>query len=101
MSMKKFYLIVLLWAVSITSFAQQEMAMPPIPLMREVHHSYIETSLRNIAKLSSIADTVFPVTNDPKLNQSIHKSIRTYVHNMRAIVESSSKLSDNEKYIIQ
>lgn len=99
MSMKKFYLIVLLWAVSITSFAQQEMAMPPIPLMREVHHSYIETSLRNIAKLSSIADTVFPVTNDPKLNQSIHKSIRTYVHNMRAIVESSSKLSDNEKYI--
>ena len=62
--------------------------MPPIPAMREVHHSYIENTLRSIAKMNSLADTLFPVTNDSKLNQSIHKNIRIYIHNMRAMIES-------------
>lgn len=97
--MKKFYLIVcVLLTVSVVR-SQEQMAIPPIPMMREVHHSYIETSLKNIARLVSVADTIFPVTNDAKLNQSINRSIRIYVNNMRAIVESSTRLNDNEKYL--
>lgn len=99
MSMKKLYLFILLSFVLNAGFAQKELPIPPIPAMRELHHSYIQTSLRNIARLNSVADNVFPVTTDPKLNQSIDKTIRIYVNNMRAMVESSTKLNDNEKYL--
>lgn len=99
MSMKKIYLFILLSFVLSAGFAQKELPIPPIPAMRELHHEYIQTSLRNISRLNSVADNVFPVTNDPKLNQSIDKTIRIYVNNMRAMVESSSKLNDNEKYL--
>lgn len=99
MSMKKFYLIILISSLMNTAFAQEQMPIPPVPAMRELHHEYIQTSLRNIARLSSAADAVFPVTNDPKLNQSIDKTIRIYVNNMRAIVESSTQLNDNQKYL--
>lgn len=99
MSMKKFYLLLLVSSVWSITFAQQEMTIPPIPAMRELHHEYIQASLRNIARLSSVADAVFPVTNDPKLNQSIDKTIRIYVNNMRAMVESSTQLNDNQKYL--
>lgn len=99
MSMKKFYLLLLVSAIGHFGMAQQEMTIPPVPAMRELHHEYIQTSLRNIARLNSVADQVFPVTNDPKLNQSIDKTIRIYVNNMRAIVESSTQLSDNQKYL--
>lgn len=99
MSMKKFYLLLLVSAIGHFGIAQQEMTIPPVPAMRELHHEYIQTSLRNIARLNSVADQVFPVTNDPKLNQSIDKTIRIYVNNMRAIVESSTQLSDNQKYL--
>jgi len=99
MSMKKFYLVILVSAVCNIAVAQQEMTIPPIPAMRELHHEYIQTSLRNIARLNSVADAVFPVTNDAKLNQSIDKTIRIYVNNMRAMVESSTELNDNQKYL--
>lgn len=99
MSMKKFYLVLLVSFVWNMALAQEEMKIPPIPAMRELHHEYIQTSLRNIARLSSMADAVFPVTNDPKLNQSIDKTIRIYVNNMRAMVESSTQLNDNQKYL--
>lgn len=99
MSMKKFYLLLLVSAIGHFGMAQQEMTIPSVPAMRELHHEYIQTSLRNIARLNSVADQVFPVTNDPKLNQSIDKTIRIYVNNMRAIVESSPQLSDNQKYL--
>lgn len=99
MSMKKFYLLLLVSSVWNMVPAQQQMTIPPIPAMRELHHEYIQTSLRNIARLNGMADTVFPVTNDIKLNLSIDKTIRIYVNNMRAMIESSTQLNDNQKYL--
>lgn len=97
--MKKFYLMILVASAWKMALAQQQMTIPPVPAMRELHHEYIQTSLRNIARLNSVADAVFPVTNDARLNQSIDKTIRIYVNNMRAMVESSTQLNDNQKYL--
>jgi hypothetical protein len=98
MSMKKLYLAVILIAQTGFVAAQQELSMPAIPAMRQLHHEYIEGSLRKIDKLSSIVDSIFPVTNDPATNSKINRSIRVAVHNMRARVESNTQLSENDKY---
>ncbi len=98
MNMKQLYTTIAGFLCLTLVNAQQELPMPVIPAMRELHHEYILSSLRNIARLENPRDSLFPITRDAALNRSINQSIRIRVNNMRAVVESSSELDDNAKY---
>ncbi|MEN9686412.1 MAG: hypothetical protein RLZZ28_2198 [Bacteroidota bacterium] len=86
-----------LW-LCIIAAAQQEIPMPPIPPSHDYHHEQIISSLKNIARLAHKTDTLFPVTGNLRLDQSINKSVKIKVNNMRAAIESNSSLSDNAKF---
>ncbi len=78
--------------------AQEELAMPAIPASREYHHSQIAMSLNSIARLNKKTDTVFSITGNPMVDQSINRSVRTRVNNMRARIEMNDALNDNAKF---
>lgn len=98
MQMKRFYTTVFAVLSALAVFAQEEIKMPVIPSSREYHHGQILNSLNTITKLSKKTDTLFPVTGNKVLDQSINRSIRLRVNNMRAQVELSNKLDDNGKF---
>lgn len=98
MHMKKIYITVLAVFGALAVFAQTEIKMPPIPASRELHHENILNSLNAITKLKNKSDTLFPVTGTKTLDQSINKSIRLRVNNMRAQIELNGKLDDNGKF---
>ncbi|MDB5209771.1 MAG: hypothetical protein JWQ30_598 [Sediminibacterium sp.] len=98
MHMKKIFTTVLAVFVALAVFAQPEIKMPPIPASRELHHETILNSLNAITKLKSKTDTLFPVTGNKVLDQSINKSIRLRVNNMRAQIELNNSLDDNGKF---
>jgi hypothetical protein len=98
MHMKKIYLTVLAVFGALAVFSQVEIKMPPIPDSREYHHGQIINSLNAITKLSKKTDTLFPVTGNKILDQSINKSIRLRVNNMRAMVELNDKLDEKAKF---
>ena len=78
--------------------AQEELVMPAIPASREYHHSQIGISLSNIARLNKKTDTVFSITGNSMVDQSINRSIRIRVNNMRAKIEMNDALNDNAKF---
>src|SRR6187431_115781 len=98
MHMKKIYISLLTVFTTLAVFAQQEVAMPKIPPSRELHHEMILNSLTAITKLNRRTDTLFPVTGNKALDQSINRSVKLRVNNMRAQVELNSSLSDNDKF---
>jgi hypothetical protein len=98
MHMKKIYTTVSAVLLVLAVFAQPEIKMPPIPASHELHHEVITNSLNAIAKLNRKTDTLFPVTGTKVLDQSINRSIRLRVNNMRAQVELNDRLNDNGKF---
>jgi hypothetical protein len=98
MQMKRIYTTVLAVLSALATMAQQEIKMPVIPSSREYHHEQIINSLNAISKLARKTDTLFPVTGNKTLDQSINKSIRLRVNNMRAQVELNSKLDEKGKF---
>ncbi len=78
--------------------AQEELAMPAIPASREYHHSQIAMSLNSIARLNKKTDTVFSITGNPMVDQSVNRSVRIRVNNMRARIEMNDALNDNAKF---
>jgi hypothetical protein len=98
MQMKKIYISLFSVFTTLAVFAQQEVPMPRIPPSRELHHEMILNSLTAITKLNRRTDTLFPVTGNKALDQSINRSVKLRVNNMRAQVELNSGLSDNDKF---
>lgn len=78
--------------------AQVEIKMPPIPPSREYHHEQILRSLDAITKLGKKTDTLLAVTGNKTLDQSINKSVRLRVNNMRAGVELNNNLDEAGKF---
>jgi hypothetical protein len=98
MHMKKIYTIVLAVFGALAVSGQSEIKMPPIPASHELHHENILNSLNAITRLKSKTDTIFPVTGTKVLDQSINKSVRLRVNNMRAQIELNSSLDENGKF---
>lgn len=98
MQTKKIFSCFFSFWVVVTAFSQQEKAMPPIPDSRIYHHDQINRTLGLIARLEKKTDTVFPVTHNPLLDQSINRSVNIRVHNMRAAIESNEALNENAKF---
>jgi hypothetical protein len=98
MHMKKIYITVLAVFGTLAVFAQSEIKMPPIPASHELHHEVILNALNDITKLKSKTDTVFPVTGTKVLDQSINRSVRMRVNNMRAQIELNASLNENGKF---
>src|SRR6476659_410860 len=90
MRMKKIILAFLGLLLIGTAFSQKEIAMPPIPQVRMLHHENILSSLNSLAKLQ--------VTKSDTLNKSIMRSVRATVNNMRASVELNNNLDNNGKF---
>ncbi len=98
MGMKKIYTVVLGLVIGMTAFSQQELAMPPIPPIRVLHHENIVNSLNAIAKLNRKTDKVLPYTQNDALNIEIDRSVRIRVNNLRAGIELNKKLDENAKF---
>ncbi len=98
MGMKKIYTVVLGLVIGMTAFSQQELAMPPIPPIRVLHHENIVNSLNVIAKLNRKTDKVLPYTQNDALNIEIDRSVRIKVNNLRAEIELNKKLDENAKF---
>jgi len=98
MHMKKIYTTVLAVFLALAVLAQSEIKMPPIPASRELHHEVIINSLNDITKLKNKNDTLFPVTGTKVLDQSINRSVRLRVNNIRAEIELNRNLDDNGKF---
>lgn len=98
MQMKRIYTTALAVFMVLALAAQQEIKMPVIPASREYHHEQIISSLNAITKLARKTDTLFPVTGNKTLDQSINKAVRLRVNNMRAQVELNSKLDEKGKF---
>ncbi|NCI48688.1 hypothetical protein GWC95_02045 [Sediminibacterium roseum] len=96
--MKRIYTTALAVFMVLALAAQQEIKMPVIPASREYHHEQIISSLNAITKLARKTDTLFPVTGNKTLDQSINKAVRLRVNNMRAQVELNSKLDEKGKF---
>jgi hypothetical protein len=91
MRMKKGFLVFLVLLAGFSGFSQKEVPMPAIPPVRILHHESIVNSLNSIARLR-------PITRNDTLNQSINRSVRLWVNNMRANIELNSSLDNNGKF---
>ncbi|MES2006033.1 MAG: hypothetical protein V4450_16055 [Bacteroidota bacterium] len=98
MQQMKIYTTITALLVSVMVFAQAELPMPPIPASHEYHHETIINSLGIISRLKSKSDTLFPFTGNASLDQSINRSVRVRVNNLRARVEMNTVLNDNAKF---
>ncbi|SJZ79244.1 hypothetical protein [Sediminibacterium ginsengisoli] len=98
MKMKKFYFLACCLLLVNLLPAQKEVTMPAIPAMRQLHHDNILASMQTIARLHSRKDTILPITEDPRLNAAINRSVRISVNNMRAEIELNESLDVNAKY---
>lgn len=84
--------------VSMAVRSQTELPMPPIPPSHEFHHATIINTLGIISRLKSKTDTVLPFTGNAAYDQALFRSVRIRVHNLRAMVEANTALSDNDKF---
>ena len=84
--------------LSLSVIAQIEMVVPPFPSAREYHHMQIINSLSAISRLHSKKDSIFRVTGNYSLDQSINRSVNIRVNNLRAKIEMDTSLSDNAKF---
>jgi hypothetical protein len=88
--MKRVVLVLLGVLLISTVFSQKEMAMPPVPQVRLLHHENIINALNSLAKLQ--------VTRNDTLNRSINRTVRVTVNNMRASIELNNTLDNNGKF---
>ena len=98
MRMKKFSSVIVGLLLVITVFSQTELAMPPIPSMRVLHHESIVNSSNAITNLNRKSDKVLPISKNDSLNRSINTSARTRARNIRASVDDNSSLHDNANF---
>lgn len=98
MNIRKLYLLLPVLLFTLSVFSQEDTTMPAIPAMRQLHHDYIIASLNTINKLKSSRDSALPITADVSLNQSINRSVRAAVTQMRVRIERDTTLDDNAKF---
>ncbi len=87
--MKHLTIIVFLFFIPIILLAQDELVMPPIPAIRQIHHEYIINAIKSIKSLPGAKDSVFKsdlVWADQKITT------------IRIAIERNPKLENNDKY---
>ena len=98
MNRKKICITLLASLLSFSAIAQIELLVPSFPPAREYHHIQIINSLSTISRLHSKKDSIFPVTGNYSLDQSINRSVNIRVNNLRAKIEMDTTLNDNAKF---
>ncbi len=87
--MKPVKALLLLLILPILLSAQDELAMPVIPAMRQLHHEYIISSIQKINQLPAVKDSGY--------SQKLIWVDET-VTGIRASIERDKRLDDNAKY---
>lgn len=87
--MKLVKLFFLLFLVPILLPAQDDLTMPMIPAMRQLHHEYIIGSIQKINQLSVVKDSGYEKTM---------VLVDETITGIRASIERSPALDDNSKY---
>ncbi|OYZ51650.1 MAG: hypothetical protein B7Y15_05085 [Bacteroidetes bacterium 24-39-8] len=87
--MKPFKAILVLFLIPILLPAQDELAMPLIPAMRQLHHEYIIGSIQKINQLPAVRDSGY---------QKTMVWVDETITGIRAQIERNQQLEDNAKY---
>ena len=87
--MKSIKALLILLIVPLLLPAQDELAMPLIPAMRQLHHEYIIGSIQKINQLPAVKDSGY---------QQTMVWVDETITGIRARIESNQQLDDNAKY---
>lgn len=96
--MKKLYTFFILLCFWESSLAQADLAMPKIPLNRQLFHDNIDANRKKILHLNGNNDVVFVATKDEDINLQLTQLLKVRINNMEAFIEADSILSDNTKF---
>jgi len=98
LQMNKLYLLILCSVVFFTAAAQSEIAMPKVPLNRQLFHDNIDNSQKAILHLNSKTDTIFTATDDFDVNLQLTQFLKVRIDNMEALVEKDSTIDESAKF---
>lgn len=87
--MKRFKVILVLFLIPILLPAQDELAMPMIPAMRQLHHEYIIGAIQKINQIPAVSDSGY---------QKTMVWVDETITGIRAGIERNQALDDNAKY---
>ncbi len=94
------FLLFLIFFTTQKTYAQPEIPLPKVPVMRQLFHSNIDEIQWKIAQSSSNGrDSFFAPTHDLETNKKINKALQLRVDNMQAIIELDTSLTQNDKFI--
>jgi len=80
-------------------YAQPEIQMPKVPVMRQLFHINIDEAQQKIIKINNPDDTVFTATPDSNKNLEITFILKLHINNLQASIELDTSLSENDKFI--
>ncbi len=98
LQMNKLYLLILYALSFFAANAQSEIAMPKIPLNRQLFHDNIDNSQKAILHLNSKTDTIFTATDDFDINLQLTQFLRARIDNMEALIEKDSSIDESAKF---
>ena len=98
LQMNKLYLLILYALSFFAANAQSEIAMPKIPLNRQLFHDNIDNSQKAILHLNSKTDTIFTATDDFDINLQLTQFLRVRIDNMEALIEKDSSIDESAKF---
>ena len=98
LQMNKLYLLILCSVFFFTAMAQSEIAMPKVPLNRQLFHDNIDNSQKAILHLNSKTDSIFTATDDFDVNLQLTQFLKVRVDNMEAMVEKDSSIDESAKF---
>jgi len=98
LQMNKLYLLILYALSFFAANAQSEIAMPKIPLNRQLFHDNIDNSQKTILHLNSKTDTIFTATDDFDINLQLTQFLRVRIDNMEALIEKDSSIDESAKF---
>lgn len=79
--------------------AQLWRQLPTIPIQRATFHQYIEDARLALLKADKRNDSLFSPTRNEELNAQLNYSLSRYLHNLRAIVETDTSITDNQRFM--
>ena len=98
LQMNKLYLLILCSVFFFTAMAQTEIAMPKVPLNRQLFHDNIDNSQKAILHLNSKTDSIFTATDDFDVNLQLTQFLKVRIDNMEAMVEKDSSIDESAKF---
>ncbi|MFP5041923.1 hypothetical protein [Parasediminibacterium sp. JCM 36343] len=98
--MKQYFaLFIVTFLFSVKLFAQTEIKMPKVPLMRQLFHTNIDQAQQKIILLNPLNDSTFIASGDEKKNIQINRILKVHINNLQAKIELDTALSENDKFI--